>query len=49
MIVYYDTVIHKLFLALVKEYFTMYFKETKSGADLIMAWDYFEAVLPISF
>lgn len=31
------------------EYFTMYFKETKSGADLKMAWDYFEAILPISF
>ena len=31
------------------EYFTMYFKETKTGADLTMAWDYFETVLPISF
>lgn len=31
------------------EYFTMYFKETKTGADLIMAWNYFEAALPISF
>lgn len=31
------------------EYFTMYFKETKTGANLTMAWDYFETVLPISF
>ncbi len=31
------------------EYFTMYFKATNTGTNLIMAWDYFETVLPISF
>ena len=32
-----------------EEYFTMYFKENKSGADLVMTWDFLEARLPISF
>lgn len=31
------------------EHFTIYFKETKTGANLIMAWDFLEATLPISF
>ncbi len=31
------------------EYFTMYFKEKNAGTELIMAWDYLEARLPISF
>lgn len=31
------------------EYFTMYFKEINSGAELVMAWDYLEARLPILF
>ncbi len=31
------------------EYFSMYFKETNAGAELVMAWDYLEARLPISF
>lgn len=31
------------------EYFTMYFKGNKSGADLIMAWDFLEARLPVTF
>ena len=32
-----------------EEYFTMYFKENKSGADLVMTWGFLEARLPISF
>lgn len=31
------------------EYYTMVFEKTDSGADLLMAWDNFEARLPISF
>lgn len=31
------------------EYFTMFFKGNKSGADLVMAWDFLEARLPITF
>ncbi len=33
----------------VVEDFTMVFTETKSGADLLMAWDNVKAVLPITF
>jgi Protein of unknown function (DUF2911) len=31
------------------EYFTMVFKQSPTGVDLIMAWDNAKAVLPISF
>jgi hypothetical protein len=31
------------------EYFTMIFEKTDNGADLLMAWDNFEARLPINF
>jgi len=31
------------------EYFTMYFKQLNAGAELVMAWDYLEARLPMSF
>lgn len=31
------------------EYFTLVFRETATGADMIMAWDDVEARLPISF
>ncbi|MBP9103735.1 MAG: DUF2911 domain-containing protein [Chitinophagaceae bacterium] len=31
------------------EFFTMYFKEKNNVTELVMAWDYLEARLPISF
>lgn len=31
------------------EAFTMYFDDTKTGANLIILWDNLKAVLPISF
>jgi hypothetical protein len=31
------------------EYFTIVFQQKKKGAELLMAWDYLEARLPISF